>query len=186
MVTLGGWDLTDTTGRAGGDGGSAFYGTNGATATLNGAKSETTLRTENRIKGELGGRLAMPNATSAWDIVVGTGTATAEMQLRADTLGTLRRNNGGTLTDFTDFWYLGEAAITSGDYEMRYLGLTGGGWDTEPGVVDTWYRLDTNRTFSISATSGVKSALYCVEVGRYNENEACAIGYVFAYAEFEP
>lgn len=186
-VFLGGFGLSDGTGAAGGDAGAAFFPTNAnAVATLNGVKSEATLRAEGRIKGEIGGLILLGAGTNAWDLVTGAGTAIAGLTLKANSLGELQTNNGGNLSTLDFYWYNSPFTITPGDYEMRYLSLSGGGWDTEPGVTDTWYRLDVDRTFEIQATSGIKSALHAVEIGRYNENEACATGFLFAYAEFEP
>jgi hypothetical protein len=177
-------------GGAGGNGGNAFYGTNGSIATFSGAKSEATLRSENRILGETKGRLVIvDHQVTAFH--VGTSTTAAGWSWLNDSGGTLRRKSGGNLTSYTQYWYNYFDDITASDYEVRYVAGTVGGlggssaWDLTFGVADTWYNLANIQTMEINANSTFDRAIALVQMGRAGEEKAIANGLISAAIEWE-
>lgn len=178
-------------GGAGGNGGNAFYGTNGAVATFSGAKSEATLRSENRILGETTGRLVIVDHQVTTFHVGSPSTTAAGWSWLNDVGGTLRRKSGANLTNYTQYWYDHFDDITASDYEVRYVSGTVGGiggasaWDLTFGVADTWYGLGSIRTMEINATDSFDNAIALVQIGRAGENKAIANGLISAAIEWE-
>lgn len=136
-------------GGTGGIGGNAFQSVNGATLNFIGGQTEEQLRTANRIKGEVGAGIRVPNGFQ----VSGSSMApfTLSWTFGADTLGTLTKFSSlSGATNYTQYWADGPIIVPA-DYEVRERpGTTYGSWDSSPGAAGTWFSLSSPRTWSIT------------------------------------
>ena len=186
-------NVSSGNGGPGGRAGAAFFPVNLATATLNGAKSEATLRTETRLKGEIDGVVNIANITNTATII-SAGTETAAFYFVNDTAGTLHKvNTQINDVEYTDRWYSGNS-ITASDYEVRtVVGTNVGTWDTTPAgwVNGTWQAISISRDWEVTDTSaaGYAGALFQVrragDTGGGDEG-AMASGFLNCIIEFEP
>lgn len=155
----------------GGLGGSAgrAYSSSASQATYSGAKSEATLRSEGRIKGETGGGgnyLVLPSFNFN---VVGF-----DIQPTNDSIGVGFQSDGAYLkvdttkvpapTPSTTYWLTGGSG-TGSEWEVRERGETGdtdgGAWTSQAAVPGTWVQLSTFMQWSKNYTgSGAKAALF--------------------------
>ena len=180
-------------GGYGGRAGAAFFPVNLATPTFNGAKSEATLRSESRLKGEIDGVVNLSDIVEVADIIT-TGSETVGFDFLADSGGTLRRvNSQQGNTDLTGSWYSGKS-ITASDYEIRtVIGTSAGAWDTTPGgwVEGTWQAISVSRNWEIADTDTGGRAAAVFQIRRAGDTGGgdegtMASGFLNARIEFEP
>jgi len=180
-------------GGAGGDGGSSFAPTNGASATFSGAKSEATLRSEGRIKGETDGKLVLFSEISETGF---TMTATSdEVGFILLSTGVFRRQHSGGDVDYSTAWWVGNS-FTPGNYFVFAPSNTEGGspgWTVDPGASDTWYDLTVGESFKLGTTASIGSASGLIQIGRTGGHSgaeptpiAQASGLLLTGIEFEP
>ncbi len=177
-------------GGAGGDAGSAFRPAGAATITFNGVKGETTLRSENRVKGEVDGYLNIPPIDEVIGFHVGIGHPQRSYgwEFENNTGGTLQKTDTDSgSVDLTTAWYVGNA-ITAGDYFVRVSPTTeGGNWTNEPtGTPGDWFQLSALRQWLVirSTASGYAQAIF--EIRRDDETLPAASGLLSAGVEYEP
>jgi hypothetical protein len=170
----------DGTGGAGGNAGPAFRGIGGATLTLNGAKSEATLRSESRIKGQS----KAPYFTGGADSGIGTGAneqryvndasagAASVHGFTFKTDGRLQYLDGGG-DPFQATLFMDGTGLVGGDFEVRQVSGPGvtltGAWDFESGAINTWVDLSTDRTWSF--THGTGSIRTCGRLFEIRRND---------------
>ena len=160
-------------GGVGGRGGQAFRQINGATLNLIGAKSEATLRTEGRIRGETAFKQVALNATSLQVFDNSLGTVI---------VGWLWDNNGnltkvkfpGTGGPVAGFWSDAPLQVGFGDdYEVRISSRPGLSTDREgtittfPASDGTWVDLVNGKQWSaVSGGAGINAWGALFEVRR--------------------
>jgi hypothetical protein len=177
-------------GGAAGNAGSAFYASNSCVMTLSGVKTETVLRSENRMQGETTGRMAI--FSQAVDhFILGSGTEAIGYTFKID--GTIERDSAGG-TSLVD-WFEGTSLVPE-DYEMRTIAGTGNdNWDFEGSIEDPvspgWVQFVvlgpvTEENWSIAATDGFQKTNHVFEIRRTDEDFACATAELRAAIEFEP
>jgi len=156
-------------GGQGGRGGSAFYPTVGGTIAFNGAKSEATLRTEERLLGE---------TASLINFVAFLNTDVSEIGISThgyyfDTDGRLYRVNSvsGNVA-LSGYWY-GAAPVTDIGlgYQVRVRNTTGsddtaGTWTTAAAAAGTWVTINSARQWSITSSAGIETAGSLFEIRR--------------------
>lgn len=180
-------------GGSGGNGGSAFAPDNGSTATFSGAKSEATLRSEGRIKGETDGRLELFNEIAVTGFISGAGSD--EVGFTLLNTGVFRKQGSASNTDYTTAWWVGNS-FTPGDYFVMAPSSTEGGttgWTTDPGASDVWYALTSGESFKLSTTSASGAACGVIQIGRTGGHSgvdpnptAQASGLLLTGIEYEP
>jgi hypothetical protein len=178
-------------GGYGGRAGAAFFPVNLATPTFNGAKSESTLRTESRLKGEIDGVLNLYDQFSIATII-SSGTHTVGFDFLADSGGTLRKiNTQSGNSDYSGLWYEGNS-ITPGDYEVRTVpGTMAGSWDISGEVDGDWIAISSFRAWEVSATDTIDSAASLFQIRRAGDTGGgdegtMSSGFLAAVIEFEP
>jgi hypothetical protein len=151
----------------GGRGGQAFS-QNGGAPTFNGVKSEATLRSESRIKGD----------TEFTAVSLGVFAITEDSVFASSTHGWRFNNNGNLLeinsdkgnTTFTTSWTQRTLTDVGDNYEIRQRGLAGDDgftWDASPGAAGTWFSLSLNREWTITqANPNFDKALSLIEIRR--------------------
>lgn len=165
MVTVsGGLSLH---GGIGGRGGQAFS-QQGGVPTFNGVKSEATLRSESRIKGD----------TESPAVNLGNFAQMFTSQAASSTSGWRFDNNGnlvkiesvGGNTTFTNTWTSSTSGGIGANYEIRQRALSGdniGSWDTNPGTIGDWFSLGSNRQWSFTvANPNFTRAASLIEIRR--------------------
>jgi hypothetical protein len=181
--------ICDGNGGSGGDGGSAFWPGGGAIMTFSGAKSEATLRTENRIKGETEGNVFLADLFVIGNHV-GMGHPSKTYGFLFNTDGSITKRNTDTGDTTTYWWSTSGAAVTGADYEVRYLASTaaGDGWDTEPTpiVPDAWFSLGSQRIYTYATPDATKTAGAMFQIRRTDETLPVASGHLQAYTTYEP
>jgi len=168
-----------------GSGGSAFSPLSGAVATFTGAKSQATLRTENRIKGETDGNLVLGDVSIS-GFHVGIGHASETYGFTFETDGDLTKINSDTGNTTTSFW--SGNAFTAANYEVRLTSDTKAGtWDVSAGTDNDWLPLSSGTktwTFATAASSQNAGAIY--EIRRTDETLPTAGGRLKAVVVYEP
>ena len=175
-------------GGVGGNGGSAYNAVNGSVATFNGAKSQATLRTENRIKGETDGVLSLFTQFAWTGFISGSGSSAVGYRFTADADGTFTVETDAPDLDYASMWYAGNT-ITPANYEVRaVVGTEGGatGWTTDPGTTGDWFTLSVDELWELATTNANGSASGVVEIGRVGESLAIASALLLAGIEYEP
>lgn len=144
-------------GGLGGRGGQAFEPVNTGTLNLNGAKSEATLRSEGRIKGETDAdAVNLPGFLQNEPVDVGSITA----GFRFDSDGDLTEtsNVGGGDVENTVYWIDGTTVSIGDRYQVRIRNTASsddqsGTWGTQPAVQGTWSSLSANRLWDFTSVS---------------------------------
>jgi hypothetical protein len=155
----------DGTGGAGGNAGRAYFGTGSNVLTLSGAKSEATLRSEGRIKGQskapyfTGGPSAgigdlATNNRYLNDASAGLGSVHG---FTFKTTGQLQFLNGGG-DPVQAGLFMDGTGLVGADFQVRQVNGPGvtqtGTWDFESGAINTWVDLSTDRTWSFTHGTG--------------------------------
>lgn len=142
-------------GGIGGQAGEAFLGTNGATINLTGSKSEATLRSEGRIKGETAELVIdLPNNyLSLALLIMGDTNITVGSTFRSD--GDLAKIDSRVADVLNpEFWLNGTLVGVGSNYDIRRRGLSQDGtgtWFTAPAET-TWTSLSTNQGLLLQET----------------------------------
>jgi len=171
-------------GGSGGNGGSAFAPLNGAVATFTGAKSQATLRTENRIKGETDGNLALSDV-SITAFHVGIGHPSETYGFAFGTNGVLTKINSDTGNTTTSFWT--GNTFTGANYEVRLTTDTKAGtWDVSAGTDGDWFALSGSKTWSYTTAASSQNAGAVYEIRRTDETLPTARGRLKAVTTYEP
>jgi hypothetical protein len=154
-------------GGVGGEAGNAFRSTNGSTATFNGAKSEATLRSENRIMGETSAtRLVLNTFYSNDASVSGASThsisflATGDIEFVSSPSGPSGSQTG---------WLTVVGGTPGTGYEFRPRSLAGdgdGSFTSEPTPSASWTTLSSPVSWSLTSSAGTQFAAQLVEVRR--------------------
>jgi hypothetical protein len=155
----------DGTGGCGGNAGRAFYGIGSASMTLTGAKSEATLRSEGRIKGQS----KAPYFTGGSNTGIGTGAneqryinsaSVAASSVHGFTFksdGSLQYLDGDTNPIQTQLFMAG-TGLVGADFQVRQVSGPGttqsGTWDAEAAAINTWVDLSADRTWSFTHGGG--------------------------------
>jgi hypothetical protein len=161
------------TAGVGGAAGNAFSPSSGATINFTGSKSETTLRTENRLLGQLG---SIPRLLEFRSFIASrSGTSTHGWSFQSDGVLVLVDSVGGG-TDITGHWYPTSPVSNPGigaNYEIRNRNNTdsedAAGWDSTPGAQGTFFALSSTRAWTITSGSGIESGGGLMEIRAVNQ-----------------
>lgn len=153
-------------GTAGTSGNAYFFTGASAGLTLSGAKSEATLRSEGRIKGEVADwKVDLP--FERIHTQTDSGTLTVGFQFNNDGRLILLNDLGGDADD-TGFWNTenNQGASFGDDYEVRIAAWQEGTWDAEAAAIGTWSALTADRVWSITSATGIESTAAYFEIRR--------------------
>jgi hypothetical protein len=145
-------NLSFVRGGLGGNHGPAFKSSTSSTITFVGGKSQATLITEGRIKGDVGpGYTRLPFAIFSSSNSSITPFTLGWSFLNSGTLRKLDSISGST--NSAEYWRDDESSGTPGNnYEVRAKAGTkiGDTWDIAAAADDTWIDITTTRTWSIT------------------------------------
>lgn len=157
-------------GGVGGRGGRAFV-PNGSSLVLNGAKSEVTLRSEERLLGETTSKIVSFASSRRGQSDSRAGTTTHGYQWRTDgILFHIDSAAGGGGNDIVGFWSSGVAVGSFGDdYEVRNRNKFSSqdksrNWDSEPGPQGTFFPLTSFRSWTLTSSSGIQTTAGLFEI----------------------
>lgn len=161
-------------GGRGGDAGAAFGTTNGAVVTLTGAKSEATLRTEDRLKGTIDtivssmGNFQFNTDSDAASTTHGYTFASTGSLLNIDSSGSVAVSGKWTSATI--------AANVGDDFEIRIRNIntddTDGTWDANPGPDGTWFALSSNQTWTFTNGAGARTTASFFEIRHVTQTDA--------------